>query len=53
MNQESYLDPWLINNISKLTHSECIDLIQKLKYDCEEMGLALKEIPKEKFFPKK
>lgn len=52
MNQESYLDPCLINNISKLTHSECIDLIQKLKYDCEEMGLVLKEIPKEKSFQK-
>lgn len=48
---ESYLDPHMINNISKLTHPECIDLIPKLKYGCKEMAPALMEIPKEKFFP--
>ena len=52
MNWESYLDPRLINNISKLTHSECIDLIPKLKYGSKGLAPALMEIPKEKFFPK-
>ena len=47
MNWESYLDPRLINNISKLTHSE-----PKLKYGSKGLAPALMQIPKEKFFPK-
>ena len=42
----------MINNISKLTHPECTNLIPKLKYGCKEMAPALIEIPKKKFFPK-
>lgn len=52
MNSESYLDLCLMNNISKFTHSEGIDLIQKLKYGCKGTALALKEFPRNSSFQK-
>jgi hypothetical protein len=48
MNGESYFALCLINNRGKCTHSECIDLIPKLKHSSKQMRVFLNEIPKEK-----